>query len=71
MNHSDNKYTDFMEEYDYYPDILTAKEAMEFLGISESLLYKLLNSGEIPGKKIGNKIWRLSKKKLIQYITHI
>ncbi len=54
-----------------YPDILTPKEAMEILGIGKNLFYKLLNDGEIPAKRIGNKMWRISKKDLIYYISHL
>ena len=35
-------------------EILTAQEAAEFLKISTKLLYKLINRGEIPAKKVGN-----------------
>ena len=41
-------------------EVLTPREAAEYLGISKVTLYKLLNSGEIPAKKIG-KQWRISK----------
>ena len=51
-----------------YPDILTPQEAMEILGIGKNLFYKLLNGGVIPAKRIGKKIWRISKKDLIDYI---
>lgn len=62
-------YDDNPEEYDYYPDILTPKEAQEILGIGEALLYRLLNSGKLPGKKLGKKVWRISKKQLIAYMN--
>lgn len=51
-----------------YPDILTPKEAMEILGIGKNLFYKLLKDGEIPAKRIRNKMWRIAKKDLIHYI---
>lgn len=54
-----------------YPDILTPKEAMEILGIGKNLLYGLLKSGEIPAKRIGNKMWRIAKKDLILYIQTV
>ena len=51
-----------------YPDILTPKEAMEILGIGKNLFYQLLKDGEIPAKRIRNKMWRIAKKDLIHYI---
>lgn len=51
-----------------YPDILTPKEVMEILGIGKNLLYELLKDGEIPAKRVGGKMWRITKKDLIQYI---
>ncbi len=47
-----------------YPDILTPQEAMEILGIGKNLFYRLLNNGTIPAKRIGGKIWRITKKRL-------
>ncbi len=51
-----------------YPDILTPKEAMEILGIGKNLFYQLLKDGDIPAKRIKNKMWRILKNDLIQYI---
>ncbi len=34
-------------------DVLTAYEAMEYLGIGENTLYRLLNSGELGAFRIG------------------
>lgn len=39
-------------------DVMTAYEAMDYLGIGENTLYKLLNSGELGAFKIG-KIWKI------------
>lgn len=41
--------------------VLTIKEVAEFLDLNEATIYRLVNSGEIPGKKIG-RVWRFSKK---------
>ncbi|MEY8392915.1 helix-turn-helix domain-containing protein [Lachnospiraceae bacterium 45-W7] len=54
-----------------YPDILTAQEAMEILGIGKNLFYRLLNDRTIPAKRIGNKMWRIAKNDLIHYISTI
>ena len=52
-----------------YPSILTPHECMEALGIGRSMFYKLVGSGELPAKRIGNKIWRISKNDLIIYMN--
>ena len=48
-------------------DILTAYEAMDYLGIGENTLYKLLKSGELGAFRIG-KIWKVPRKELDKYI---
>lgn len=48
-------------------DVLTAYEAMEYLGIGENTLYRLLNSGELGAFRIG-RIWKVPRKELDKYI---
>ena len=50
-----------------YPDILTPQEAMEILGIGKNLFYRLLKDGTIPAKRVGGKVWRISRKALSDY----
>ncbi len=50
-----------------YPDLMTAKEAMEALGIGKNLMYKLLNDGEVKAMRVGGKVWRISRKSLSEY----
>lgn len=50
-----------------YPDLMTAREAMEALGIGKNLMYKLLNDGEIKAMRVGGKVWRISRKSLADY----
>ena len=50
-----------------YADFMTAKEAMEALGIGKNLMYKLLNTGEIKAVRVGGKVWRISRKSLSEY----
>ena len=54
-----------------YPDILTPQEAMEILGIGKNLFYRLLKDGTIPAKRVGGKIWRITKGDLLLYISTI
>lgn len=46
---------------------MTAKEAMEALGIGKNLMYRLLNNGEVKAVRVGGKVWRISRKSLSEY----
>ena len=48
-------------------DVLTAYEAMDYVGIGENTLYRLLNSGELGAFRIG-RIWKIPRKELDKYI---
>lgn len=48
--------------------LLTLKEAMDFLKISRSTLYKLMENGDIKGIKIG-RVWRFQKKDIENFIA--
>ena len=48
-------------------DVLTAYEAMDYLGIGENTLYRLLKSGELGTFRIG-RIWKVPRKELDKYI---
>ena len=50
-----------------YADFMTAKEAMEALGIGKNLMYRLLNEGAIKAVRVGGKVWRISRKSLAEY----
>ncbi|WP_282148613.1 helix-turn-helix domain-containing protein [Algibacter lectus] len=49
-------------------EILTVKEASEFLGLSVSRLYKMTSNKEIPYCKPGGKIIYLCRQELVQWI---
>lgn len=49
-------------------DILKLEQAIEFLGVSEKTLIKLLREEHIPARKIGRE-WRFSRKALLQWIA--
>lgn len=57
------KKSDMVIESGISADILTLDEARKYLKISEPTLRKLVNSGDIPGKKCGVQ-WRFSRKAL-------
>ena len=47
-------------------DIMTFKQATEYLQIVPKTLYKLLRDGNIPARKIGNR-WRFSRRALEEW----
>lgn len=47
---------------------LNPKEIAKYLRISENTVYRLLNSGKIPGTKIG-WVWRVRKQDIDEYLT--
>ncbi|MFL0251431.1 helix-turn-helix domain-containing protein [Clostridium neuense] len=49
-------------------DILNLEQAIEFLGVSEKTLIKLLREEHVPARKIGRE-WRFSKEALIKWIA--
>ena len=48
-------------------EVMTAYEAMDYLGIGENTLYKLLKSGDLGAFRIG-RIWKIPRKELDKYI---
>ncbi|KOF55620.1 DNA-binding protein [Clostridium sp. DMHC 10] len=49
-------------------DILNLEQAIEFLGVSEKTLIKLLREEHIPARKIGRE-WRFSREALINWLA--
>jgi len=49
-------------------DILTLENLTEYLKIPKSTLYKLLQSGDLPGRKVG-KQWRFHKRAIDTWLT--
>jgi excisionase family DNA binding protein len=50
-------------------DILTVEEMMEALYIGRNYAYKLLNSGEIKGFRIGRS-WRIPRRSIEEFIIN-
>jgi excisionase family DNA binding protein len=48
-------------------NIITAKEVGRYLKLSESTVYKLTSSGEIPGFKVGDS-WRFDMEEILKMI---
>ena len=49
-------------------DILNLEQAVEFLGVSEKTLIKLLREEHIPARKIGRE-WRFSREALLRWLA--
>jgi excisionase family DNA binding protein len=49
-------------------DILSLEQAIEFLGVSEKTLIKLLREEHIPARKIGRE-WRFSREALLHWLA--
>ncbi|WP_313294708.1 helix-turn-helix domain-containing protein, partial [Faecalispora jeddahensis] len=49
-------------------DILNLEQAVEFLGVSEKTLIKLLREEHVPARKIGRE-WRFSREALIHWLA--
>ncbi|NVM57214.1 MAG: helix-turn-helix domain-containing protein [Desulfobacterales bacterium] len=49
------------------PDMATAKEVAQYLRLTESTIYKLASTGELPGFKIG-KSWRFDMDEILKLI---
>ena len=47
--------------------ILTAEEVAEYLKVNIRTVYKLLESGELRGRKIG-RIWRISESAVNDFV---
>lgn len=46
---------------------LTVVEAAAFLRVKKELVYRLLNSGEMPGIRVGG-VWRISRPQLERWL---
>lgn len=63
-------YNDFneLDEREPISEYLTPREVMDLLYIGKNTLYKLLNSGELKGFRIG-KQWRVERNELQKYAS--
>lgn len=55
--------------FEIHNDILTIEELMEALYIGRNYAYKLLNSGEIKGFRVGRS-WRIPRTSLEEFIIN-
>jgi excisionase family DNA binding protein len=48
-------------------DVMTFEEAMKLLKVSSTTLYRMVNDGRIPARKIGRQ-WRFSRRVLMEWL---
>jgi len=51
-------------------NIVTAKEVGQYLKLTDSTIYKLAATGEIPGFKVG-KSWRFDMEEIIRMVDNL
>ena len=49
-------------------DILTVREAADYLRISEDTVRRLLRAGRLPGRKVGLRQWRIRRVDLDEFL---
>ncbi|MCC6950815.1 MAG: helix-turn-helix domain-containing protein [Phycisphaerales bacterium] len=50
------------------PEVMTISDLAEYLQVSKSSLYKLVQQGKVPGQKVG-KHWRFRKDTVDQWLS--
>jgi excisionase family DNA binding protein len=59
----------YVEMLERCPDVMSAEDVMNVLGIGKNMIYKLLNSGAIQGFRIGRD-WKITKEALDNYLFY-
>ena len=59
----------FLEGFSDMAEVLTTKEAADFLKVHEKTLCRLARQGKVPGNKIGGE-WRFMKNDLVRWIQN-
>jgi excisionase family DNA binding protein len=49
------------------PEVMTISDLAEYLQVSKSSLYKLVQQGKVPGQKVG-KHWRFSRASIDKWL---
>lgn len=66
----DEEYLENLEQRreEQLPIVLTPAEVMDILGVGKNTIYRLLNSGELHGVRVGRS-WRISSAALDIFIS--
>lgn len=67
----DEEYVENLErrKEEQIPIVLTPAEAMDILGVGKNTMYRLLNSGELHGVRIGRR-WRIANSALEKFVMN-
>lgn len=52
----------------FFKEILTPREAAQYLSVHVRTIYRLAKNGEIPGRKVGGS-WRFKKEALDRWLS--
>lgn len=66
------EFQDLLNEYkqEHMPVVLTPAEAMDILGVGKNTMYRLLNSGQLKGIRVG-RCWRITETALDQFLLNL
>ena len=59
-------YDDVADDEFQWPDVLRPEEVQNYLGIGKNTVYRLIQSGELKGFRVG-KLWRIRLKDLEKF----
>lgn len=65
--HQEPTYVDCDGDRGIYAKPLNSEQAADYLGVSVKQLLRLVHSGVVPAKKVGNT-WRYSQRKLAEFV---
>lgn len=67
----DEEYVENLErrKEEQLPIVLTPAEAMDILGVGKNTIYRLLNSGELHGVRVGRS-WRIANSVLEKFVVN-
>lgn len=70
MTYQDSTYLFEWEDspLDSFPALLTPLEVMDILGVGKNTVYRLLNSGELQGFRVGRS-WRITENSLRYFMA--
>lgn len=70
MTYRDRTYSFEREDspLDSFPTLLTPLDVMDILGVGKNTVYRLLNSGDLQGFRIGRN-WRISEDSLRYFMA--
>lgn len=56
--------------FEDYPDVLTVEEVCYILRLQKCTVYKLIETNQIQGRKVGNK-YLITKESIIDFLCNI